>query len=279
MSDSTKSLLHDGMKILHPDCPILLSNFVKKALNDKINLERNALIDYVQSQEGGDQILCYITLKRKGDDARDPRERKRAENEADGKTDGAPTPQQRQTRRKPSSSATSHQAINTEELDPDVASEENISELVRFAKMKVPNVLEFKAKAAKAMLDDASSDNDVIETFLYFQKKGLIKKIEFVPPPKAKQPIENITEEPPPSIEDNIFEAMEFKPGSKIDKLFKEAIAVKPERNGVSIVQSKLQMKARDKFDALVHNKNPMDLTTDDIKNLIPGCVSCYLVG
>ena len=51
--DSAKLLLADGMKILQPDCPILLNNFVKKALNDEINLERNDLNYYVKSQDGG----------------------------------------------------------------------------------------------------------------------------------------------------------------------------------------------------------------------------------
>ena len=64
--DSAKLLLADGMKILQPDCLILLSNFVKKALNDEINLERNDLISYVKSQDGGNEIRLYITKKRRG---------------------------------------------------------------------------------------------------------------------------------------------------------------------------------------------------------------------
>ena len=66
MFDSAKSLLGDGMKILQPDCPILLSNFVRKALNDKINLECNDLIAYVTNQDNGDKIRLYITKKQRG---------------------------------------------------------------------------------------------------------------------------------------------------------------------------------------------------------------------
>ena len=270
--DSAKSLLFDDMKILHPDCPVLLSNFVKKALNDEINLERNDLIAYVNSQD--EDIRRYIAKKRRGSGQQARELRKRTAKKTNEKTDDEPTPPQKRTRRKNSSGAVGHKVPNTEDVDPNVTEEESISEQIRFATMKVPNVAEFKAKATKVMLDTTSSDKDVTETFLYFKKKGLIKKIEFVSPPKAKQPNTNVTEETPPTIEDKIFEAMEFDPGSTIDKLFKETIALKPDRLGEHIVKAKLQAKARELFDVLVHTKNPMDLTTDDIKNLIKGSVS-----
>ena len=144
------------------------------------------------------------------------------------------------------------------------------------AQKKVPNVGEFKARVNKVMLDETSSDNDATETFLYFKKKGLIKKIDFVSPP-TKQPMENDTEEPPPTIEDNIFEAMEFEPGSVIDKVFKEAIAAKPEKNGQLIVDAKLQIKGKELFDILMHDNDPLDLTENDVASLIPGSVSYNL--
>ena len=277
MFDSAKALLIDGMKILQPDCPILLSNFVKKALNDEINLERNDLIKYVKMQRGGDKLPVYITKKQKGSrtQARAPRERKRGSGEKEENTDNSPAPEQKRPKHKFNSDAASGSGITTEGVDLDVASEKRITQLMMLARKHVPNVGEFKTNAINLMLDVNSTEKDAIETFLYFKKRGLIKKIDFVSrPPKTKQPIENITEEPPPTIEHDIFEAMDFEPGSVIDKLFKKAITAKPEKNGELIVDAKLQIKGKDLFDVLVYNRNPLDLTEDDITDLIPGSVS-----
>ena len=269
LSAKGRDLLNGSLNILPEDSPMLFSNFCKAALEDKIDLDTPQFKEFTLAQENGRVMRDHLKTLRGEYDGK-----KRSAEEAKVVDETSPAPfvkkrksslKKIQQKKKVVDSDCSSEEEEIVELTEEQQTEEKQEKLAR---RKIPEYKNFQRHLSDFIVDTKNPVAARFEAFSSLDKLGYLKEIKFQDqPPDAPAG-------GPRGMEKWFFQERNFEPQSTFDVLLKKAVTEKEKYNGKKILEAKNEAMAREKFHALRTRVDVMDLSSEDIDKLVPGCVS-----
>ena len=274
LSKDGANLLDNNIKLLPDDSPYLLSNFVKAALADEIDIDLEELKLHVRSQppniKDGWETREYVRRS-----LNDTRKRKASilatGEEAEGDVDDAadPTPRKKRGSTRKSSKRKSSQGDDDDdnnELSPQEIRQKQLDIDYRSA---IPDASKFSNKLKDYLMSDDTPPADAAEVFQTLKKMKVIKSIKLGDP--TTEPGKEATD-----IKNWLYAQQNYEPSSCIDRLARKVATSNKRKRGEQILEAKAFMRGKEELNALLQKKNIniSKISHEQINALVEGSVS-----